>query len=202
MSAPWDRMRSIGPAESPRMHRTKEWTPVQSARFEALYAENVDFMCRVLARMGVPAATLEDAAQEVFVAAYRRFDDFDGASPRSWLYAIAVRVASVSLRRLGRKEGRQSALPETLADERPDPFVIAAHVEAARKVDIILSALSDDQRQAFLLADVEGMTAPEIAESLGVNVNTVWSRLRAARKEFERLASRFAFITRVKESEG
>jgi RNA polymerase sigma-70 factor (ECF subfamily) len=43
----------------------------------------------------------------------------------------------------------------------------------------------------FVLADVEGMTGPEIADALGIAVNTVYSRLRLARRDFERALARY-----------
>jgi RNA polymerase sigma-70 factor (ECF subfamily) len=53
--------------------------------------------------------------------------------------------------------------------------------------------LDESQRMVFYLADVEGLTAPEIAQALGVKLNTVYGRLRIARLRFERkLAARSA----------
>ena len=54
-----------------------------------------------------------------------------------------------------------------------------------RELDRILGTLDEDKRAVFVLAEIEQMSAPEIAEALGVNVNTVYSRLRAARREVE-----------------
>jgi RNA polymerase sigma-70 factor (ECF subfamily) len=57
----------------------------------------------------------------------------------------------------------------------------------------ILDQLPEGQRSVFRLSDLEGMSAPEIAERLGLNLNTVYSRLRAARREVsERLMQALA----------
>jgi len=57
--------------------------------------------------------------------------------------------------------------------------------EEVRLLHRILDRLDDDKRAVFVLAELEQMTAPEIAEALSVNLNTVYSRLRAARAAFE-----------------
>jgi RNA polymerase sigma-70 factor (ECF subfamily) len=57
-------------------------------------------------------------------------------------------------------------------------------------VDELLQTLDDDKREIFVLSHLEQMTAPEIAEILGENVNTVYSKLRAARDEFEEALER------------
>ena len=57
-------------------------------------------------------------------------------------------------------------------------------------VENLLELLDPDKRRVFLLAEVEGMTAPEIAAAEGVNLNTVYARLRAARMRFEKAIAR------------
>lgn len=68
----------------------------------------------------------------------------------------------------------------------PDPERAVATLEAATWIDHFLSRLDDAQRVVFVLADIEGMTAPEIAAATGAPTNTVYSRLRLARAKFER----------------
>jgi RNA polymerase sigma-70 factor (ECF subfamily) len=65
-----------------------------------------------------------------------------------------------------------------------------ARVEAAQLLTAFLDTLDDDKRETFILAELEQMTVPEIAEAVDANVNTVYSRLRAARKAFEQTVSR------------
>ena len=64
-------------------------------------------------------------------------------------------------------------------------------VEALRVLDRLLAQLDEEKREVFVLAEIEQMTAAEIAEIIEVNVNTVGSRLRAARQEFEKALLRF-----------
>jgi RNA polymerase sigma-70 factor (ECF subfamily) len=64
-------------------------------------------------------------------------------------------------------------------------------VEALRVLDGLLAHLDEDKREVFVLAEIEQMTAAEIAEIIEANANTVGSRLRAARQEFEKALLRF-----------
>ena len=62
--------------------------------------------------------------------------------------------------------------------------------DAARIVNRLLDGLDDDQREVFVLAELEDLSAPEIAEALEVKLNTVYSRLRLARSAFAEVAAR------------
>jgi len=63
------------------------------------------------------------------------------------------------------------------------PFDHTAHAERGRALMSALERLSEEQRAVFVMADLEELSAPEIAEVLSVNLNTVYSRLRSARRE-------------------
>ena len=134
---------------------------------------------------------LDDGAQDVFIVVHRRLAEFEGRSSlKSWLFGIARRVAHDHRRRIGRKE-RTEELPETVADPGGStPAHDAERAEAVRTLHEILTALDDDKREVFVLAELEQMTVPEIAEAIGANVNTVYSRLRAARAAFEQAVQR------------
>jgi RNA polymerase sigma-70 factor (ECF subfamily) len=161
------------------------------AEFEAVYEEHFAFVWRTVRRLGVPERSVDDAVQDVFVVVHRRLRVFEGrSSMRTWLYGIARRVAHDHRRRVGRKE-RGEALPDGLADpSAPAPDREVARAQAARLLHSILEGLDDDKREVFVLAELEQMTVPEIAEATGVNLNTVYSRLRAARQAFEQAVAR------------
>ena len=73
-------------------------------RFSALYEEHFDFVWRSARYLGEPDASLDDAVQDVFLVAYRRFQDFEArSSPRTWLFAITMRVISDHRRSRRRK---------------------------------------------------------------------------------------------------
>ena len=154
--------------------------------FDLLYSENFDFVWRSLRRMGIHDAMLDDGVQEVFVVAHRKLDAFEGrSSARTWLFGIARRVAS-DFRRGHRRKGPHEPLPDTLHDAGLDPHAEAERREAARLLARCLEAIQPERREVFTLMELEGMTAPEVAEATGAPLNTVYSRLRLARAEFER----------------
>jgi RNA polymerase sigma-70 factor, ECF subfamily len=158
--------------------------------FEELYDEHADFVARALARLGVRDANLDDAIQDVFVVVFRRMDEFGGRSLlRTWLYGIVLNVARNRRRTLRRRPEQE--LPE---DDMMAPVDGAdtqiARAEGLRTLYEILDSLDDDKREAFVLFELEELSAPEIAEALSLNLNTVYARVRAARKAFELAVSR------------
>lgn len=154
--------------------------------FEAEY----EFVWRSLLHLGVPEAAVDDALQDVFVVVHRRLEEFDPTrSLRSWLWGIARRVARDHRRSAARVQRRLSVVRRP--EPAPSPEDLAARREASALVETFLGGLSDDQRDVFVLAELEELTAPEIASALGVKVNTVYSRLRAARLSFTRAVQRF-----------
>jgi RNA polymerase sigma-70 factor (ECF subfamily) len=149
--------------------------------FDTVYSQHVGFVWRVLRGMGVADAGVEDAVQDVFVVVHRRLPEFDGRHAiRTWLFAIAYRVAADHRRRL-RRLHVQEPLHEQLSDRAPTPADSAEHSEALQLLDALLGELGDDKRTVLVLAEIEGMTAPEIATVTGASVNTVYTRLRRAR---------------------
>jgi RNA polymerase sigma-70 factor, ECF subfamily len=151
--------------------------------FAALYAEYFRAMWRTLRRLGVEPAQLDDAVQDVFVVVHRRLAEFDGRSLRGWLYAIAVRVASDHRRAAAHR--RAVPLSEALVDPAPDPAQTSELAESVRLLHELLAELDEAKRTVFVLGELEELSAPEIAEALGENLNTVYSRLRAARAQFD-----------------
>lgn len=154
-----------------------------------VFDQHADFVWRVLKRLGTPAAEIEDALQEVFLVVARKLQEYEERGElRAWLFTIARQVASHARRAQLRRLRRESdpAPPEQV----PDPHHALERSEAARFVERFLSELDEAQASVFFLAEVEGMTAPEIAAALGTSVNTVYSRLRLARERFERALSR------------
>lgn len=150
-----------------------------------LYEDHARQVWRTLVRLGVPAANVEDAVQEVFLTAHRRRGTFGvRSSAGTWLIGIAVKVAANTRRRSASKatvELRDSlpALGANLEEE----------LERRRRLfelEAVLSQLPDEQREAVVLCDLEQLSAPEVSEALSVNVNTVYSRLRLGRAALAR----------------
>lgn len=158
--------------------------PGNAAKFADLFGAHASFVWRVLRRLGVPEADADDALQEVFLVVHRKLDTYEErGSLRAWLFTISRQVASHHRRGEARRERRESVPAPAPAGEDPHKAVIRR--EAAGIVRESLEQLDEGRSIVFFLADVEGMSAPEIASSLGVNLNTVYARLRASRAQFE-----------------
>jgi RNA polymerase sigma-70 factor (ECF subfamily) len=170
---------------------TSALEPVASFTFQAVYDANVDFVWKTLCRLGVHGSAVEDAAQEVFVVVHRKLGSFEGrSSMRTWLFQIARRVAHDRRRTVRRKERPQrpdESVPDLdaiAADESESPDASARKAGAVRVLYALLDTLDAGKREVFILAELEQLAAPQIAEVLGINVNTVYSRLRLAREAF------------------
>jgi RNA polymerase sigma-70 factor (ECF subfamily) len=158
--------------------------------FNAVYRDHFDLVWRTLRRYGVLEASLDDAVQDVFLVVYTRLASFEGRSSlRTWLLGIARRVA-----RDHRPSSRASAEPETLEAlpevEEKSPAATLEATEGARLLERVLATLTPEKREAFILVELEQMTAQEAGQALGVNANTISSRLRAARSELEQALAR------------
>jgi RNA polymerase sigma-70 factor, ECF subfamily len=164
--------------------------PVPS--FQELYGEYFAFIWRTLWRLGVPSASVADATQDVFVVIHRRLEDLRGSDvAKSWVYGIVVRVAQDHRRALRRRDLSSGGEPDTLADPRSvDAHAQMELTEAVTTLALLLESLSDERREVLVLVELEQLTVPEIAQLLGVNLNTVYTRLRAARMDFDRALAR------------
>ncbi len=168
-----------------------------SVTFEAVYDEHVDFVWRSIRRLGVDEAAADDALQQVFLVVHRRLKEFSGASSmRTWLFGILLRVVREHRRTLRRKSPhlRSGQTDDDLArvpDSSPgaNPEEQMSQAEASRIINELLEHLEDEKRAVFVMIELEEMTAVETGEALGMDAKTVYSRLRAARTDFERAAA-------------
>ncbi|MDD9932220.1 MAG: sigma-70 family RNA polymerase sigma factor [Myxococcales bacterium] len=152
--------------------------------FDAVYAEHFDFVWRCAAHRGVPTAALDDVTQEVFIIVHRKLPEFEGrAQLRTWIGAIVRRVTADYLRRRGNRPAADESLEREPADlaSGDDPV---DRREALRVLDSVLAKMPEDQREVFVLRELEDLSGGEIAAITGANENTVWTRLRAARRRF------------------
>lgn len=159
--------------------------------FVALYRANFSFVWRSLRRLGVDGPSLDDAAQEVFLTAHRRLPDFEGrSSVKTWLFGILLNTARHHRRAMARRPAHEP-LGEAVPDaRRPGPHEAAVRAQAVAVLHGFLEGLDDDLRAVFVMSELEQLTAPEVAAATGVNVNTVSSRIRAVRSQFEQMVAR------------
>src|SRR5262249_50074413 len=145
---------------------------VEIPSFDEIYKDHLDFVRRSLLGLGVGPQSVDDAVQDAFLVVYRRVGDFQGHSAlTTWLYGIARRVAHDHRRRLARKGA--SRLPvEPPDDSAATPFENALRAEGMQIFYRCLDELEEAQREVFVLAELQELTVPEIAEVIQVNVNT------------------------------
>lgn len=151
-----------------------------------IYEAHFDFVWRSLRRLGVPASALEDALQDVFIVVQRRLGDFQGRSSVStWLFGIVLRIATDYRRKNARRLNEIPTDDAVLVGTSHDPYDAARETEAARLVQEVLDAMPDERKVVFVMIELEDLAPLEVAEQLGVGINTVYSRLRLARRDFE-----------------
>ena len=144
-----------------------------------LYDRHHEPVRRFLARATSDAEDVDDLVSATFLAAAKSAARFDGrAACRPWLLGIAAQY----LRRRRQGFGRWLKALSSLSRIQANAFDPRSALQARNDVDRALRAISEAQRVTFLMAEVEGLTCPEIAEALGIPVGTVWTRLHAARR--------------------
>lgn len=160
------------------------------ADFGSVYQEHFDLMWRTLRRYGVPSTAIDDAVQEAFLVVHSRLPTFEGRSSlRTWIFGIARRVARDH--RPSRAERATVDVLGALPDvESSSPLARLETLEEARLLERLLARLAPDKREAFVLVKLEQMTIVEAAQALGINVNTIYSRVRTACREIEQALAR------------
>ena len=134
-------------------------------------------------RLGGPPNRVEELAEEVLVALYRRRHAYDPDRPFApWLYGIAGVVWKDYLRRRRREELHRAPLEaaQSLPDHAPDPSAVADDREEVGAIREAIGRLPDEQRIVFVLRHFEGLTYEEIAQALQLPLGTVKWRLHEA----------------------
>lgn len=149
-----------------------------------LYREHVEFAWRVVRRYGVEADAAADVVQDVFLVIRRRLPDYDGRAPiKAWIAGICRGVAFNYLRGNQRRARRLRLVGST----PPPTETPTERFELGRAIAVALDELEEGQRLTLVLTDIEGLTPADVAAIMGVSRNTVYSRLRLARKKLRDL---------------
>jgi RNA polymerase sigma-70 factor (ECF subfamily) len=153
-----------------------------------IYDAHVAFVARMARGLGVPVAAVDDVVQDVFLVVHRKLGEFEGrAQLRTWIARIVLNVVRGHRRDHARVRASEAFEDDAFIDPQgKSPDEVALEREAVRLLGEILDAMPEEQRVVFVLAEIEGLEMAEVAESLSINVNTAYSRLRLARKEYER----------------
>ena len=166
-------------------------TEPRPERLKAAITAHYEQVWRVLRRLGVAEASVEDAAQQVLIVFSNRLEEIRAGAERAFMLATATRVAADFRKK--RVRARENLDPNAIAAEQsPTPLAdeLLDRSRARRWLDVALNEMPDEQRTVFVLFELEDMTMATIAELLGLPPGTVASRLRRARATFESTASR------------
>ena len=181
-------MRTTAAPAATREPLTAPEAALRPASVQEVYEAHFEFVWRSARRLGMRPPQLEDVVQEVFMVVQRRLPDFEGrSSVRTWLFSITRHVVRGHFRQSAR---RPLSLSEASL-EAPDPAALCPETQLMAREDAdllhaLLSELSDDQREVFVLAQLEELSGPEIAQALELPLRSVYGRIVAAQKAFEK----------------
>jgi RNA polymerase sigma-70 factor (ECF subfamily) len=159
---------------------------------QEVYERHADFVWRALRRLGVPDAALKDATHDVFLVVHAQLGRFEGRSSlTTWLFTLCRTVARERRRRERReRELLDSSNVEEEIDLRADVAREAEHHERLSLLENLLAGLEVEQRNVFILFEIERLTGEEIAEMLTIPLGTVYSRLQLGRAAFRQALTR------------
>jgi RNA polymerase sigma-70 factor (ECF subfamily) len=188
-----------GVASEPRSQvtllRPRDAAPAHSEqdadRLTELLRSHYASVWRTLRQLGVGEAHVDDATQEVFIVLSRRLTEVREGSERTFLLSSAVRVAANYRRSWHvRHEVADEQALATERDPRPTVEQMLDQKRLRQAFDDLLQRWPDEIRTAFVLFELEGLTAPEIAQITETKLGTVTSRLRRGRELFQAGAQR------------
>jgi RNA polymerase sigma-70 factor (ECF subfamily) len=154
--------------------------------FNDLVACYQDRLYALVVRLVPDRDQADDALQEAFFSAFRNLSSFRGGIVRSWLSRIAVNAAMDTQRVRKRRPSQpypeledESWQPPAGEDADPERTILTR--ERMEALSAALSGITNDQRVAIVLFDVEGYDYGEIADMTGVSLGTVKSRIHRGR---------------------
>ncbi len=152
----------------------------------ALFDAHAEELLRYVHRLTGRREAAEEIVQEVFITAHRRRSELvAGTNLRAWLYQVATHHVRHHRRGLSRWFGLLDRFQARVGSEPiGGPEEAAARKSDGRRIATCLQDLPPEQREVFVLFELQELGGPDIANTLGVSVNTVWSRLRLARARF------------------
>jgi RNA polymerase sigma-70 factor (ECF subfamily) len=164
--------------------------------WRALYDAHWTFVYRTARRLGTPPEELEDVVHDVFLVVLRRLDTFEDGKLTTWLYRITANTVSDRHRRRRVRSAFAALKVWVGAAPPPAPDRLAEQACAERRTESVLARMSPKKREVLALHALEGLSGDEIAERLGCPVNTVWTRLHHARREFAEVAETLGCLDR------
>jgi RNA polymerase sigma-70 factor (ECF subfamily) len=171
---------------------------VQKGTFREFYQDNLPFVLRNAQRLLGSEHAADDIVQEVFMVALRRMDEFEKrSSAKTWLYGILRNLVMHHFRAIKGREPAQSVSElEKVASSSHEPDAAVEDRQARDLLYSLLTELDPPKRDVFILSELEQLSAPEIAEALGISRSTVHGRVRDGRRDFEAAIQRHRARTR------
>ena len=167
--------------------------PNEVSPFESLYRQYFDFVWSSVRRLGVSPDAVDDVVQEIFIVIHSRLHTLEKPEAlRSWIYSVIRRTVSGYHRSRRTKDASVVVLavePDARALPRT-PFDLVEQNDRVKLLFSLLEELNAPKREVFTMAELDELTVPEIAEILGIPLDTAYSRLRAARQAFEEALAR------------
>lgn len=153
-----------------------------------LYRDHAAFLKRFILCRGFDAASVEDLVQDTFTVAHRLGGYRPGpAAPRSWLCAIAIRLAANEYRAQRRRGVLRASLEGVPGTNACAPDALFSRRKIADKIEQALSELTSRQQRCLLSFYVDEHACEDIARNERVPIGTIYSRLNAARNNFSRV---------------
>jgi len=163
--------------------------PVDGRAFADWFSRHERTLTRFIYRQVPCTMDVEDILQATFVRAIRGYSKFDGRSAvATWLMGIAANVVRHHVRSKVRRQRLEHHLQMAFGGGRETH--LTEHIQAKRSLaaaNDALQKLDSDKRQAFVLCELEGLTAREAARTLGATETTVWKRVSDTRKILRRV---------------
>lgn len=162
-----------------------------AARYEHVVQRYLNVVWRVARRCGVHDSQLDDVIQEVFLVVARRLDQVEHGRERAFVIGVTTRVAA-NWRRAQRRclEDPVAWLEELPAAGESPGLEVVERRQGLLLLQEALDQMTDAQREVFVLAELEQLTAVEIALQLELEEAAVVSRLRRSRQVFRRFCER------------
>ncbi len=181
---------TVGPMDGDRSSAIAAAQAGDLAAFELLMRQHERMVLVTALRLLGNLEDAQDASQEVFLRLYRNLRKVESASNvAGWLYRVTVNICHD----LRRRRPRPVALDEIAepAAAGPDPQRSATEAERRSVLELSLRMLSEKERAALVLRDLEGLSTEEVARALGSSEATVRSQVSKARVKVREFVERY-----------
>jgi RNA polymerase sigma-70 factor (ECF subfamily) len=165
--------------------RSTRGAPLDPRDFASVYYHTCRNVSRWIRALGGPVSEQDDLIQDIYVIVHRKLPHFDGKNLGAWLYRITVNRVR-DFRRLWwwrHVLGKDPLAIDKLESNAPNSVRLLETAEKRRELERLLSKLSVPVRATFILFEIDGYTAVEIAELQALSVHTVRARISRARKK-------------------